>query len=92
MRALLDWLGALPSPVIYLLIAAIVFAETGLMVGLLLPGELTLLGAGFLAYSGILNMPITIVVVLLCGLAGDAFAYACAVVAVGLLVAARRHV
>jgi undecaprenyl-diphosphatase len=75
-QAVLDWLGVLPPFVVYLATAVVVFAETGLLLGLVLPGEITLLGVGFLAYQGVLNLAVAIVVMVLAGLAGDAVAYA----------------
>jgi membrane protein DedA with SNARE-associated domain/membrane-associated phospholipid phosphatase len=74
--AVLEWLGGLPPLVVYLATAFVVFAETGLLVGLVAPGEITLLTVGFLAYRGLLSLPLAVVVMVLAGLAGDAVAYA----------------
>jgi membrane protein DedA with SNARE-associated domain len=73
-----DWLNGLtdlPPVVIYLLAAAVVFAETALLVGLVLPAEVTLITAGFLAHGGTLDLTTSIVVLALAALAGDAVAY-----------------
>ena len=40
----------------YILLVAIVFTETGLLVGLFLPGDSLLITAGLLASAGILNI------------------------------------
>jgi membrane protein DedA with SNARE-associated domain len=75
-HTLVSWLGTLPPGAVYLVAGAIVFAETGLIVGLVVPGEATLLCVGFLAYSGILR-PITMITVAsIAALTGDAVAYA----------------
>lgn len=76
MQGLLTWLGELPPVAVYLVAALVVFAETGLIVGLVMPGEITLLFVGFLAYAGTLHLPTAIVVMVLAALVGDAVAYA----------------
>jgi membrane-associated protein len=60
----------------YLLLASIVFAETGLFIGFFLPGDSLLFTAGLVASQGFFN--IGYLVVLLCGMAilGDAVGYA----------------
>jgi len=47
--ALIQWGG-------YLLLVAIVFAETGLLIGCFLPGDSLLITAGLLAAAGHLNI------------------------------------
>ncbi|HSX06560.1 MAG TPA: DedA family protein [Candidatus Saccharimonadia bacterium] len=54
-----------------LLIAAIVFAESGMMVGLFFPGDTLLLSAGVLAATGKLSITSLIIVVALASIAGD---------------------
>ena len=56
-------------------IFAIVFAESGLMIGLLLPGDSLLITAGVLAASGDLNLPVILVGVFLSAVAGDQVGY-----------------
>jgi undecaprenyl-diphosphatase len=75
-QALVTWLGDLPPPAVYLVAALLVFAETGLIIGLVLPGEITLLFLGFLAYQGTVRLPAAIAVMVLAALAGDAVAFA----------------
>lgn len=58
-----------------LLIAAIVFAESGMMVGVILPGDTLLLSAGILAATGQLNIVTTIVVISLAAIIGDNVGY-----------------
>jgi membrane-associated protein len=57
------------------LIAAVIFAESGMMVGFLFPGDTLLFSAGILAASG--NLPIvwTIVVIAAAAIAGDNTGY-----------------
>jgi len=54
-----------------LVIAAIIFAESGVMVGLFLPGDTLLLSAGVLAATGKLDITITILVIAVAAIAGD---------------------
>lgn len=54
-----------------LLIAAIVFAESGLMVGVFLPGDTLLLSAGILAAGGKLSIVPAIIIITIAAIAGD---------------------
>lgn len=72
---LLTVLEQLPVPLVYLVAAVLVAAETGLLVGLLLPGEATLLLVGFLAYAGTLRLGPAVAVMIVAGLVGDALAF-----------------
>jgi membrane-associated protein len=58
-----------------LLIAAIIFAESGIMVGVILPGDTLLLSAGVLAATGQLNIFWTIVVICVAAIVGDNLGY-----------------
>lgn len=58
-----------------LLIAAIIFAESGMMIGFLFPGDTLLLSAGVLAAGGSLSLPITIIVIALAAITGDNVGY-----------------
>jgi membrane-associated protein len=53
------------------MIVAIVFAETGLLVGFFLPGDSLLFTAGFLAAAGHLNIVLLLVLVTAAAIAGD---------------------
>lgn len=76
MQALLTWLGDLPPWAVYLVAALVIFAETGLIIGLVMPGEVTLFLVGYLAYTGTLRLPTVVLVMVVAALAGDALAYA----------------
>ncbi len=58
-----------------LLLALIIFAESGMMVGFFFPGDTLLLSAGVLAASGSLPIVETIVVVALAAILGDNAGY-----------------
>jgi membrane-associated protein len=57
------------------MIVAIVFAETGLLVGFFLPGDSLLFTAGFLAAGGHLNIVLLLVFVTMAAVAGDQVGY-----------------
>ena len=63
------------GPWIYGLLFAIVFAETGLVVTPILPGDSLLFAAGALAGAGILNPWITAILLLAAAILGDAVNY-----------------
>lgn len=62
------WLG-------YLLLAGIVFAETGLLVGFFLPGDSLLFTVGVVAGAGQLNLLAINVVLIVAAIAGDAVGF-----------------
>jgi len=53
----------------------IVFAESGLLVGFFLPGDSLLFTAGLLAYKGVLNLPVVMIVAVVAAIAGDQVGY-----------------
>jgi len=57
------------------LIAAIVFAESGMFVGFFFPGDTLLLTAGVFAAQGHLNLELAIIVIALSAIAGDNVGY-----------------
>ena len=67
--ALIQWGG-------YILLVAIVFTETGLLVGLFLPGDSLLITAGLLASAGILNIWWLNGLLIAAAIAGDSTGYA----------------
>jgi len=69
LEALVRWGG-------YVLLVAIVFTETGLLVGFLLPGDSLLVTAGFLAAAGVLNMWWLQVALIVAAITGDSMGYA----------------
>lgn len=58
-----------------LLIALIIFAESGMMVGFFFPGDTLLLSAGILAAAGQLSLIWAIVIIALAAIAGDNVGY-----------------
>jgi membrane-associated protein len=72
LEQLIQWGG-------YLILAAIIFAETGLLVGFFLPGDSLLVTAGFLAaqpaLSGHLNIVVLIVLLCVAAIAGNGVGY-----------------
>ena len=58
-------------------VAAVVFAESGLLIGFFLPGDSLLFTAGLLAHQGVLNINIHLMVILLflAAAAGDSVGY-----------------
>jgi membrane-associated protein len=67
--ALIEWGG-------YILLVAIVFTETGLLVGLFLPGDSLLITAGLLAGAGKLDIWWLNVLVIAAAIVGDSTGYA----------------
>jgi membrane-associated protein len=60
----------------YLLLGAIVFTETGLLVGFFLPGDSLLITAGVLAAAGVLNIWWVNVLLAAAAIVGDSVGYA----------------
>jgi len=60
----------------YVLISAIVFAESGLLVGFFLPGDSLLFTAGFLASQGFLDIQIISLLCFIAAITGDSVGYA----------------
>lgn len=58
-----------------LLIAAVIFAESGMMVGFFFPGDTLLFSAGILAASGKLSIASVIAVIAIAAIAGDNVGY-----------------
>ncbi len=59
----------------YLGIIAFVFAESGLMIGIFLPGDSLLFAAGLVAGGGFLSYPLLLGAALLAAIAGDSVGY-----------------
>ncbi len=60
----------------YLGIAAVIFAETGLLVGFFLPGDSLLFTAGFLASQGVFHVVALVVIAAIAAIVGDSVGYA----------------
>ena len=63
------------SPWQYLVLFAIIFAESGLLIGMFLPGDSLLFVAGFLAYKGDLNIWILLPLLFIAAFTGDQVGY-----------------
>jgi membrane-associated protein len=73
---MLNWdLTQLIQTVGYIGMFGIVFVETGLLVGFILPGDTLLLTAGILAAAGKLSLPITMIVCAAGSICGDQLGY-----------------
>lgn len=61
----------------YALLAALVFAESGILLGFFLPGDTVLFAAGWLSGGAQprLSLPVLLVVVVVAAVAGDSFGY-----------------
>ncbi len=70
-----DALQAVPSPIAYLLIAFLVFAEAALFVGFVLPGETAVFLGGVLAATGVMSLPTVLATVVAAAIIGDAVGY-----------------
>ncbi len=64
-----------PIWVSYLILMAIVFSETGLLVGFFLPGDSMLFAAGFLSSQHVFDIGLLILVLSLAAVVGDAVNY-----------------
>jgi undecaprenyl-diphosphatase len=64
-----------PPGLIYVVAALVVGAETATVLGLLVPGEVTLFVVGFLCYQGVLRLAVALPVMLVAALAGDGLGY-----------------
>ena len=60
----------------YIIIFAIIFAESGLLIGFFFPGDSLLFTAGLLASQGIISLWILILVVIVGAISGDSTGYA----------------
>jgi membrane-associated protein len=61
-----------PPWVSYAILAAIVFSETGLLVGFFLPGDSMLFAAGFLSSQDVFNIVVLDIVLIVAAISGDA--------------------
>jgi undecaprenyl-diphosphatase len=75
MGAVVEALGSLPPALVYLLVAAVVAAETAVLAGLVLPSLTVLLFVGFLARLGVLDVRLVVLVAVAAALVGDHVAY-----------------
>ncbi|HEY5304662.1 MAG TPA: DedA family protein [Acidimicrobiales bacterium] len=71
----LSELHRLPGPLVYGLVALLVFGETALFVGFVLPGETTVIVAGVVASQGSINIGALCVLVVIAAVLGDTVGY-----------------
>lgn len=74
MTGVVSVLEQLPLPVTLALAMLLVLGETGVVVGLFFPVEVTLMFVGFLAYAGELPLSLALVLTIAAAMAGDALA------------------
>jgi membrane protein DedA with SNARE-associated domain len=70
-----DWLGGLSGPVVYGVVAALVFCEDALFFGFVVPGETAVLLGGALAGQGGVSVWWLAAVVVLAAVVGDSVGY-----------------
>ncbi|WP_067455148.1 DedA family protein [Actinomadura macra] len=71
-NALVD---GLPPALIYLIIAALVFAEAALFFGFVFPGETAIVVGGVLASQDTLSLPLLLIISVVAAVAGDSVGY-----------------
>ncbi len=59
----------------YIILFAILFAESGLLIGFFLPGDSILFPAGFLALTGFFSLPELIIICSIAAILGDSVGY-----------------
>jgi membrane-associated protein len=69
------FLLGLHGPVIYALVAALVFGEAALFLGFVIPGETAIVVGGVLAHQGRVSLPVLMVIVVLAAITGDSVGY-----------------
>lgn len=75
MRAITDWLAGLSGPVVYAVVAALVFCEDALFFGFVLPGETAVVLGGVLASKHHVSEYWLTLAVVLAAVAGDSVGY-----------------
>jgi membrane-associated protein len=69
------FLLGLHGPVIYLIVAALVFGEAALFFGFVLPGETAIVVGGVLASQGRVSLPLLLTIVVVAAVIGDSVGY-----------------
>lgn len=67
-------LGSVPAPVVYAIVAGLGLSE-GALGGIVIPGAVTLVAAGALAATGVISLPLVILLAVLATLAGDTLGF-----------------
>lgn len=75
LSSLVDTLLSVPAVWVYVLVAALVFAEDAFFVGFVIPGETAAILAGVDASRGHVNLGLAVVVVVVAAIAGDSVGY-----------------
>ncbi|MGK4585676.1 DedA family protein [Kitasatospora sp. HPMI-4] len=75
MHSITDWLRGLSGPVVYAVVAAVVFAEDALFFGFVLPGETAAVLGGVLAHQGRVSIGWLILTVVGAAVVGDSVGY-----------------
>jgi membrane-associated protein len=75
MSSFIDWLKGLSGPIVYLVVAALVFAEDALFVGFVFPGETAAVIGGFIAHEGKISLGLMMAVVVAAAIVGDSVGY-----------------
>src|SRR3954447_19705718 len=69
------WMDGLPSVLIYLTIAALIFSEAALFFGFVFPGETAIIVGGLLASTGKLSLTLLLVISIVAAIVGDSVGY-----------------
>ena len=75
MSAITTELAHLSGPLAYLVVAALVFGETALFIGFVLPGEIAVVLGGVLASRGRVSLPLLMLVVVAAAIIGPLVGY-----------------
>lgn len=75
MGQIADALLSLHGPVIYAVVAALVFGEAALFFGFVFPGETAIVVAGVLASQGRVSLPVLFAVIVIAAVVGDSVGY-----------------
>lgn len=70
-----DWIIGLGSLFAHAAFFAVIFIETGLLIGFFLPGDTFLFSMGFLASQGFLSYPLLLTLGIVAAITGDAVGY-----------------
>jgi membrane-associated protein len=73
---ILNEIKQLPGPLVFALVALLVFGEAALFIGFVLPGETSVIVAGVVASQGHLNIAVLCVLVAVSAIVGDSVGYA----------------
>jgi membrane-associated protein len=73
---ILNEIKHLPGPLVFALVALLVFGEAALFIGFVLPGETSVIVAGVVASQGHINIDVLCVLVVVSAIVGDSVGYA----------------